>query len=182
LPELHAETVEQNAGRRPDIRLIFFPKTFIRKGETMEYRNAAKTLNIVAVLALAMAAGSAAKADDRGCSDATLRGTYSDQDTGTIVGVGPFAGVNVDRFDGHGKMTISGISSVNGAVSPGVETGTYHVNPDCTGTYTVQDSSGDTFDAFFEIGDGGNDLQIVITDPGTVINCIARKQFPERHD
>ena len=71
----------------------------------MEYRNAAKTLNIVAVLALAMAAGSAAKADDRGCSDATLRGTYSDQDTGTIVGVGPFAGVNVDRFDGHGKMT-----------------------------------------------------------------------------
>ncbi len=148
----------------------------------MESKHAARALNIVAVLAFVMAAGSTAKAADRGCSDATLRGAYADQDTGTIVGVGPFAGVNVDSFDGHGKMTIRGISSVNGSVSPGVETGTYHVHPDCTGTYKVHDSSGDTFDAFFVIGDGGNDLRIVVTDPGTVINCVARRQFPERHD
>ena len=93
-----------------------------------------------------------------------------------------FAGVNVDSFDGHGKMTISGISSLNGSVGPGVETGTYQVKPDCTGTYTVQDSFGDTFDAFFVISDEGNELRIVITDPGTVINCVARKQFPEHHD
>jgi hypothetical protein len=149
----------------------------------MKYNNPARVLNIIAVLALAITAGSsAAKAADRGCSDATLRGAYADQDTGTIVGVGPFAGVNVDTFDGHGKMTIRGVSSVNGSVSPGVETGNYHVNPDCTGTYKVQDDSGDTFDAFFVIGDGGNDLRIVITDPGTVINCVARRQLPERHD
>ncbi len=148
----------------------------------MKHTKAARVLNIVAVLALAMAAGSTAKAADRGCSNATLRGAYVDQDTGTIVGVGPFAGVNLDSFDGHGKMTISGVSSVNGSVAPGVESGTYQVNPDCTGTYKVQDDSGDTFDAFFVIGDGGNDLRIVITDPGTVINCIARRQTPERRD
>lgn len=145
-------------------------------------RNTAGTLTIFAFFAVALAAGPAARAGEKPCSDATLKGTYSDQDTGTIVGVGPFAGVNVDSFDGHGKMTISGISSLNGSVGPGVETGTYHVNSDCTGTYTVKDSSGDTFDAFFVISDCGKEIRIVITDPGTVINCIARKQFPEERD
>src|ERR1700733_13574833 len=116
------------------------------KERKMKYANTAGVLTIVVVFAGALAAGPAGRAADKGCSDATLKGAYSDQDTGTIVGVGPFAGVNVDSFDGHGKMTISGMSSLNGSVAPGVETGTYHVNQDCTGTYTVQDSFGDTFD------------------------------------
>jgi hypothetical protein len=146
----------------------------------MRLRKATRSLTIFAVFALAIAAASAKAADNR-CSNAALKGTWSDQDTGTIVGVGPFAGVNVDTFDGHGKLTISGISSLNGSVSPGVETGTYHVNQDCTGTYTVQDSFGDTFDGYFVIGDGGNELRIVITDAGTVINCVARRQFPDQH-
>ena len=144
----------------------------------MKLSNTAKPMTIVAVFALALTAGPAAKAANTGCSNATLRGTYSDQDTGTIVGVGPFAGVNLDSFDGKGNITISGMSSLDGSVSPGVETGTYHVNPDCTGTYTVT-GGGLTIDAFFVIDHGGNELQIVITDPGTVINCVARKQFPD---
>jgi hypothetical protein len=147
----------------------------------MRCGNTVRTLTMASFLMLALVAAPAARANQR-CSDATLSGTYSDQDTGTIVGVGPFAAVNVDSFDGRGNMTIRGVSSVNGSVSPGTETGTYQVNPDCTGTYTVKDSSGDTFDAFFVISDGGNELRIVVTDPGTVINCIARKQFPEGRD
>jgi hypothetical protein len=147
----------------------------------MRYGNTVRTLTMASFLTLALVAVPAARANQR-CSNATLSGTYSDQDTGTIVGVGPFAAVNVDSFDGRGNMTIRGVSSVNGSVSPGTETGTYQVNPDCTGTYTVKDSSGDTFDAFFVISDGGNELRIVVTDPGTVINCIARKQFPEGRD
>lgn len=147
----------------------------------MRYGNAVRGLTMAAFLTLAVAATPAAWANDR-CSDATLSGTYADQDTGTIVGVGPFAGVNVDSFDGRGHLTIRGVSSVNGSVSPGTSTGTYQVNADCTGTYTVKDSSGDTFDAFFVISDNGNQLRIVITDPGTVINCVARRQFPEGHD
>jgi hypothetical protein len=148
----------------------------------MKLGNTARVMTIIAVFALALTTTRAAKASDKGCSNATLKGPYSDQDTGTIVGLGPFAGVNVDRFDGHGNMTINGLSSVNGSVSQGEETGTYQVNPDCTGTYTVQDSYGDTFDAFFVISDDGNELRIVITDPNTVINCIARRQFPEHHE
>ena len=147
----------------------------------MRHANTASALTMGALLTLALAAAPSARANER-CSDATLDGTYADQDTGTIVGVGPFAGVNVDTFDGRGNLTIKGVSSVNGSVSPGTTTGTYHVNPDCTGTYTVKDSSGDTFDAFFVISGGGKELRIVITDPGTVINCVARKQFPDGHD
>lgn len=147
----------------------------------MKLSNTAKAMTIIALFALTLTAAPAAKAADRTCSKATLRGAYSDQDTGTIVGVGPFAGVNVDSFDGKGNLTISGISSVNGSVSPGVLTGTYQVKPDCTGTYTVS-GGGLTVDAFFVIDDDGNGLKIVITDPGNVINCVARKQFPEHHD
>src|ERR1700723_2950746 len=147
----------------------------------MKLNNAAKAMTIIAVFALALTATPAAKAADKGCTDATLKGAYSDQDTGTIVGVGPFAGVNVDKFDGKGKITISGISSLNGSVAAGLETGTYQVNADCTGTYTVT-GGGLTIDAFFVIAQAGNELQIVITDPGTVINCVARKQFPEHQD
>jgi hypothetical protein len=147
----------------------------------MKHSNTAKALTILGVFALALAAGPAAKAANLECSNATLNGTYSDQDTGYIIGVGPFAGVNLDSFDGKGHMTISGISSLNGDVSPGVETGTYTVNPDCTGTYTVE-GGGLTIDAFFVIDQGGNELKIVITDPGNVIDCVARKQFPENHD
>lgn len=142
----------------------------------MKLSNTAKAMSIVAVFALAMAAGPAANA--AGCTNATLKGAYADQDTGTIVGVGPFVGVNLDTFDGRGKLTISGISSLNGSVSAGMESGTYHVNPDCTGTYTVS-GGGITIDAFFVIDQGGNELRIVITDAGTAINCVARKQFPE---
>jgi len=144
----------------------------------MKPSNTVKAMTVIALFVLALTAGPAAKAAAWSCSNATLRGTYSDQDTGTIIGVGPFAGVNVDSFDGKGNITISGISSLNGSVSPGVETGTYKVSPDCTGTYTVT-GGGLTIDAFFVIDQAGNELQIVITDPGTVINCVARKQFPE---
>lgn len=147
----------------------------------MKLGNRAKVMIIVAVFALAVTAGPVAKAADIGCSNETLSGTYSDQDTGTIVGAGPFAGVNLDRFDGRGKIMISGWSSLNGSVSYGLETGTYHVNADCTGTYTVT-GGGLTVDAFFVIAQAGNELQIVITDPGTVINCVARKQFPDHQD
>jgi hypothetical protein len=144
----------------------------------MKLIDTAKVITIAAVFALALIATPAAKAEGGGCSNATLRGNYSDQDTGTIVGVGPFAGVNVDSFDGKGTLTIAGFSSLDGSVSYGKLEGTYQVNSDCTGTYKVA-GGGLTVDAFFVIDEDGNELKIVITDPGNVINCIAKKQFPE---
>ena len=142
----------------------------------------AKNFTIAALTVLALTITPTAKADNKGCSSATLKGTFADRDSGWIFpapNTAPlqFAGVNVDTFDGNGNMTTTGTASVAGTVMPGTAKGTYTVNPDCTGTYTVS-SPGLTVHAFFVIDDSGNELQIVITDPGTVILCVARRQFP----
>jgi len=140
------------------------------------------TLAMAAVAALTLVAP-VAKAQP-GCSNATLKGTFSDKDTGFIVAppqfAGPFVGVNLEVFDGTGGMTSTGMGSLNGNITTGTFKGTYTVNSDCTGTYSGLNSLGLTIHAFFVISDGGNQLDIVIIDPGTVISCVARRVFPGR--
>ena len=144
----------------------------------MKFSIAAKAVAIAGIAALALAIAPLAGAQIKPCSAATLKGTFSDRDTGYIPGLGPFAGVNLYTFDGHGKITGSGTTSLNGLVVSGTVSGTYKVNPDCTGSFEGQDSQGQTHGAYFVIDDGGNELQILVTDPGTVITCVARRQFP----
>ena len=144
----------------------------------------AKAFTIAALTALALGVAPAAKAADKGCSNASLQGTFSDKDTGFIYPAAnaapvPFVGVNVETFDGNGNIKGMGFASAGGTGGPQTFTGTYAVNPDCTGTYTVEISPlGLTTHAFFVIDDHLNELQIVIKDPGTVITCVARRQFP----
>jgi hypothetical protein len=148
----------------------------------------AKAFTIAAFTALAMGIGPKANAQDKGCSNATLKGTFAEKDTGFITNPPPaaaslFAGVNLDTFDGKGTITATGFSSIDGTVTAQTETGTYTVNPDCTGAYEVLISPGGfTAHAFFVINDNGNEVQIIVTDPGNVITCIARKQFPKREE
>jgi hypothetical protein len=143
----------------------------------------AKTFATTAVAALGLVVTPTAKADNRGCSNATLKGAFSQKGTGFITTppstAGPMANVGTFIFDGNGAVTGTLINSLNGNIVPATETGTYAVNPDCTGTYTVQISPlGITGHAFFVIDDSGNELQIITTDPGVVILCVARRQFP----
>ena len=121
----------------------------------------------------------AAQAHAKGCSNATLKGSYADKDTGWFDGVGTFAAVNLDSFDGNGNLTMNGWASLNGTVVPNQGSFTYVVNADCTGTYTNQDGS---IQAFFVIDNNGNELQIVITNNGTAITCVAKKQYPADSD
>src|SRR5580698_10780602 len=98
------------------------------------------TMAVVATLALALS--STAKASDKGCTNATLRGSYAQTGSGVITAppdqAGPFANVGTLVFDGNGNLTGTLVVSSNGSSSPATETGTYTVNSDCTGTYTVQ--------------------------------------------
>jgi hypothetical protein len=144
-----------------------------------------KVFTIAAALTLAWVIAPTVQASDKGCSNATLRGSYAQSGTGVITAppdqAGPFANVGTLIFDGNGGLTGALVVSSNGSSSPVTETGTYTVNSDCTGTYTVQIAPfGITSQAFFAIDTNGDELEIIVTDPGSVITCVAKKLFPGR--
>ncbi len=144
-----------------------------------------KTFTMAAVTALALGISAPAKADDKGCSNYTLRGTYAQTGTGAITAppdmAGPFANVGTLVFDGNGGVTGGLVVNQNGSTAQATETGTYTVNSDCTGTYTVQISPfGITSQASFVIDNSGDELEILVTDPGSVITCVAKRLYPGR--
>jgi hypothetical protein len=151
----------------------------------MRRSTVAKTFTMAAVTALALGISPAAKADDKGCSNATLRGTFAYTSTGFITAppafAGPFAETGTQTFDGRGGTTAAVTLSQNGNILPVSITGTYTVNPDCTGTFTLQVSPIDvTVHVFFVIDDSGNGFQAIETDPGLVITRVGRRLFPGR--
>jgi len=146
----------------------------------MKCNTIAKTFTIAAVTALALSIAPTAKADDEGCSNATLQGTFAYTSTGFIAAppaiAGPFAEVGTQSFDGNGGTTASVTLSQNGNILPVTVTGTYTVNPDCTGTATLQVSPiSVTVHVLFVIDDSGNGFQAIETDPGLVITRVGRR-------
>jgi hypothetical protein len=83
----------------------------------------------------------------RGCSSASIIGTFGYTHTGTRIdggNPGPRAEVGTFTADGHGNLTGSKTKSENGTITQGVTfTGTYSVNSDCTGSATITNSDGD---------------------------------------
>ena len=159
----------------------------------MKRSNIANAFAITAFAVLALGVAPTAKAHDKACSKATLQGNYTHIATGFFISPGsmatPFAAVSTITYDGNGAFTETGIQSLNGNIVPPqtdpalvqtvTGTGTYTVNPDCTGTYTVQiPPLGLTAHGFFVIDDGGNELQAVCIDPGVVLTHIFRRLFP----
>jgi len=149
----------------------------------MKPSNATKTFTIAALTALALGIAPAAKAADKGCSNLSLTGTFAYTTVGSIVAaplppiIGPFAEVGTVTFDGRGGLTYVLADSVNGNVGPGTATGTYTVNPDCTGTFT-QVTPMFTSHYFFVISDSGSEFQAICQDPGAVVTRTGRRQFP----
>jgi hypothetical protein len=158
------------------------PKETIMRGNTIT-----KALAIGAVTALGLCIAPMAKAESKGCSNATLSGTYAHRASGFETAppalAGPLVGVGTDIFDGNGRVTTTATLSVNGNIFPLTATGTYNVNPDCTGTYTVQGGGGITRLTFVII-DSGSEIEAICIDPGVVLAHFFRRQFPkgERKD
>jgi len=96
-------------------------------------------------------------AHDRGCSVASLKGTYAFRRTGVnnVVG-GPIAQIGIDVFNGDGtRGLIRSTRSTNGDIQGWTDfppSGSYTVNPDCTGSF---------FDA-----DGAKTNNVVVLDGG----------------
>jgi len=143
-------------------------------------RVVAKTFAIAAAATFALSLAPTAKAQNKGCSNATLKGAFVDNAIGFSVSpAGPLGGVLTDTFDGKGAMTASGVLSLNGNIVPVTSKATYTVNPDCTGTYTAETSPlGITAHYYFVILDNGNEFKWICTDPGVVLSGTARKQSP----
>ena len=131
--------------------------------------------------ALAAPAAPRPQEDDKECSNATLKGTFAFTSTGFITApsnlAGPFAIVGRQTFDGNGVLTATATVSQNGNISPVTLSGTYTVNADCTGTFTVQISPVSiTTNLFFVIDDRGKEFQVIQTDRGVVVTGSGRRQ------
>ncbi|NML31368.1 hypothetical protein [Paraburkholderia antibiotica] len=127
------------------------------------------------------------------CSKATLKGPYGFSGHGEILGLldssnvlHAFASpsilddVALVTFDGTGGFTRTDFGSINGVPKGGqtsfnpYQSGTYTVNPDCTGTMSVRYTSGGPVPAGVE-----TDLNIVIADDGTLIkSMVYRASIP----
>jgi hypothetical protein len=151
----------------------------------MKRSNIAKSFAFAAIAALTLAIAPAARAGDKGCSNGTLQGTFAYTSTGFITAppaiAGPFAETGTQVFDGRGGTTAAVTLSLNGNILPVTITGTYTVNSDCTGTFTLQVSPINvTVHVFFAIADGGNEIQAIETDAGLVITRIYHRLYPGR--
>jgi len=149
----------------------------------MIHSTIAKSFAMAAVTVLALSVAPTAKADDKGCSNASLIGTFAVTTTGYFVAapdpVGPaFAQVSMQTF-GAGVTTNVGMTNSNGAVSQANNTGTFTVNPDCTGTFTLTGAKGPST-WFFVISDNWNEIRAICVDPFAVLTKVARRIYPGR--
>ncbi len=100
------------------------------------------------LLVAASSMGPTARADNEDkmvCTDKTIQGDYGAQIEGTVLGPNlPFRGLARSHNDGEGNSTQVDHIVFNG-IPPAVEwapgTGTYTVNPDCTGSGVINSSS-----------------------------------------
>ena len=125
------------------------------------------------LLALGLAALSTLTAYARPCSDQTLKGTYANSLHGLIYppdGSAPLvlAGVVKTTYDGKGTLTQVDAAGENGNVRPGWRpgSGTYSVNPDCTGTQTIVIPGMPDLHLQFVVSPSGNTAHFVVIDPG----------------
>lgn len=107
------------------------------------------------------------------CADQILRGDYGFVIDGfahpTPAASLPIRGVAMTNFDGDGKMSQVDHVVVNGG-APALDwtkgTGTYHVNPDCTGTFHLDvPPPFNVVNARFVVVGHGKEIHAVVTTP-----------------
>jgi hypothetical protein len=101
----------------------------------------------------------------RQCSNATLKGAYGFQGFATILPAGtPRALIGRFTLDGAGHWSATLIMNDNGVIRRITDSGSYTVNPDCTGTLLPAMGSVEIV-----IVDKGREFYQLRTDPATVV-------------
>ena len=114
------------------------------------------------------------------CSTASLLGSYAFQIDGSNVN-GPFAAVGKNTYDGKGGLSGVITISTNGAIVPAAPyTGTYTLNPDCTGTKSATiPLIGLTVHFYFVVDNNLREIRMIVTDPGSTVSGTAKKLFTD---
>jgi hypothetical protein len=101
------------------------------------------------------------------CSNRTIRGDYGSTFEGAILLPSPapslrLRGLALGHFDGHGNYSEVAFVTLNGVPEESdwrPATGTYEVNPDCTGTQEIHFNNGSpSLKLRFVIVDGGRQM------------------------
>ena len=131
-----------------------------------------KTRISLFVIILALAASFTMSAHASACSNASIRGTYATTIRGQILlpnGASVLlTGVAMTTYDGFGNFTQVDAVADNGNLQPGWRpgSGTYSVNPDCTGTQTIVIPGMPDLHLQFVVSQSGNTIRSVVVDPG----------------
>jgi hypothetical protein len=136
-----------------------------------------KFCNSPFILTLALIVLSPLMSHASACRDSTIRGSYAFTIHGTIFlpngSTLLIDGIAKEPFDREGNETQVDAVATNGMLAPGWRpgTGTYSVNPDCTGTQTIVIPGRPDLHLQFVIAQGGNSIHQVVIDPGAGVTA-----------
>ena len=114
-------------------------------------------------------------------SNGTIRGSYAFTIHGQVFlpngSTLLIDGLAKTTFDGNGNLTQLDAVAVNGNVAPGwaSNTGTYSVNPDCTGTFTVTNGNQPPVHLQMIVAQSGNTIHDMVIDPGFATTAEAER-------
>ncbi len=134
---------------------------------------------VIVCCLLTSGASAAPRSDVQPCSNHTLFGDYGFALEGTFLGPGlPFRGVVMQHYDGKGNLTQVDHIVVNG-VPPAEEwtpgSGTYTVNPDCTGAAVINAPGNPPINLHFVIVRQGKEIhQVVDSNAATAVGIRVR--------
>lgn len=123
------------------------------------------------------------------CDNRLIAGHYGFTLEGTkLLGPGPVGsqvGVAMTEFDGYGGLTQIDTVTINGVVVADFTHppagGSYTVNPDCTGTFTITFTDGrPTVIANFVVVDNGFEIDTVVVSAGEKQGILATRSIGKR--
>ena len=132
----------------------------------MKFRNFT-ILSVIALIALSPLTSHASE-----CSNSTIRGVYAFTIHGHVF-LPNGASLLIDglaktTFDGRGNVVQLDAVAANGNVPPGWRnsTGTYSLDPDCTGSFTVSNGNEPPIHTQIIVAQSGNTIHAIVIDPG----------------
>ena len=145
---------------------------------------------ILFLLTLVVVGTQSSTAHARDCSNSTIRGSYAFTIHGTLFlrdgSTLVIDGIDKVTFDGKGNFTQVDAVAMNGHLdAPGWRpgTGTYSVNPDCTGTQTIVVPGLPDLHLQFIVAQSGNTIHQIVIDPGFATTAEGeRVRAPEDED